>query len=103
MAKADSRAAGSEAIQEVGGEYVRALPGARRGAGTGMAEEAAPLGDQRMPCGEPGAGELARRIRRAEAGRPPRVSEVWRPASDPSRRHRLAAPRVRACLPHDRK
>src|SRR6266540_5436283 len=80
--------------QEVGCEYVRALLGERRGAGTGMAEEAAPLGDQRTPCGEPGAGELARRVWRAEAGRPPRVSEVWRPASDPSRRDRLVADAV---------
>src|SRR6266511_1694280 len=45
MAKADSRTAAPDAVQEVGREYVRAARGLQgRGAGTGMADEAAPMG-----------------------------------------------------------
>src|SRR6516162_6070997 len=47
MAKADSRTAATEAVREVGRELARA---ARRevggGAGTGMADEAAPMGSR---------------------------------------------------------
>jgi len=39
---------------------------------------------QRMSCGEPDAGELARPVRRAEASRPPRASAARRLASDPT-------------------
>jgi hypothetical protein len=45
MAKADSRTAAKDAVREVGREYVRTNAGPRgRATGTGMADQAAPMG-----------------------------------------------------------